>query len=122
MTAVVPSTTTPQPNWRSACSMTRVSSESSRSRTVVCPSHSAASSSTRLEMLLEPGRRTVPDTTRNAGTSRNSVSNTDEHHAPQRAPGDTRQLARAWLARLIRRSRSSAWPLAMSFCRSASAC
>ena len=33
-----------------------------------------------------------------------------------------RQLARAWLARLIRRSRSSAWPLAMSFCRSASAC
>jgi hypothetical protein len=62
MTAVVPSTTTPQPSWRSACSMTRVSSESSRSCTVVRPSHSAASSSTRLEMLLEPGRRTVPDT------------------------------------------------------------
>ena len=40
--------------------MTRVSSESSRSCKVVRPRLRAASSSTRLEMLLEPGRVTVP--------------------------------------------------------------
>jgi hypothetical protein len=51
---------TPQPSWRSASSMTRVSSESSRSCTLVVPWHKAASSSTRLEMLLEPGSVTVP--------------------------------------------------------------
>ncbi len=41
--------------------MTRVSSESSRSRTRVWPVASAASSSTRLGMLFEPGSRTVPE-------------------------------------------------------------
>jgi hypothetical protein len=43
-----------------APSMTRVSSEASRSWMVVVPSASAASSSVRFEMLFEPGRRTVP--------------------------------------------------------------
>src|SRR6185436_3902826 len=46
----------------SASSITRVSSASSRPRTCVLPLDSAASSSTRLEMLLEPGSRTVPAT------------------------------------------------------------
>jgi hypothetical protein len=38
----------------------RVSSEASRSWMVVVPSDSAASSKVRLEMLFDPGRRTVP--------------------------------------------------------------
>ena len=66
---------TPQPICASACNITRVSSLSSRPRTRVAPSLKAASSSTRLEMLLEPGSRTRPCTARRAGTSRNSVVN-----------------------------------------------
>ncbi len=41
--------------------MTRVSSDCSGSCTSVRPSASAASSSTRLEMLFDPGSRTVPE-------------------------------------------------------------
>ena len=48
------------PNCRKAVSMTRVSSESSRPVISVRPSASAASSSTRLEMLFEPGRDISP--------------------------------------------------------------
>ena len=46
MVTVVPSCATPQPNCRKAASITRVSSESSRSWTTVVPSHRAESSST----------------------------------------------------------------------------
>jgi hypothetical protein len=72
---VVPATSTPQPSWRSAASITRVSSESSRSWTTVVPWHKADSSSTRLEMLLEPGRVTVPDAPCSGGRSRKAVEN-----------------------------------------------
>ena len=68
---------TVQPSARSASSMTRVSSESSGSCTSVLPSASAASSSTRLEMLFEPGSRTVPEAPRSGGMSRNGMSNID---------------------------------------------
>src|SRR5438093_6905717 len=50
-----------------------VSSESSRSRTSVSPLASAASSSTRFEMLFDPGRRTVPERARMGGRSRRSM-------------------------------------------------
>ena len=73
MRTVLPSTSTAQPIWRNAASMTRVSSESSRSCKVVVPSHKAASSNTRLEMLFEPGRVTVPWALDRAGTSRKAV-------------------------------------------------
>ena len=66
---------TVQPSARKASSMTRVSSESSSSCTSVLPSASAASSSTRLEMLFEPGSRTVPEAPRSGGRSRNGMSN-----------------------------------------------
>lgn len=42
---------------------------------VVVPSHKAAMSKTRLEILFEPGRVTVPDALESAGRSRNSVEN-----------------------------------------------
>ena len=64
-----------QPSALRATNITRVSSESSRSWMVVVPSHRAASSSTRLEMLLEPGRVTSPCAPVSAGKSRNSVEN-----------------------------------------------
>ena len=70
---VLPCTSTTQPMARKALSMTRVSSESSRSCKVVVPWHKAASNSTRLEMLLEPGRVTVPWALCRAGTSRKAV-------------------------------------------------
>ena len=73
MVTVVPSCCTPQPSWRRAASMTRVSSESSRSCKVVRPRHRAASSRTRLEMLLDPGRTTRPCAPASGGRSRNSV-------------------------------------------------
>ena len=75
MVTLEPSTTTPQPNWRRASSITRVSSESSRSCKVVAPSHKADSSSRRLEMLLEPGSKTRPPALTKGGMSRNSVVN-----------------------------------------------
>jgi hypothetical protein len=75
MRTVPPSTSTLQPIWRNAASMTRVSSESSRSCKVVVPSHKAASNSTRLEMLFEPGKVTVPWALDRAGTSRKAVLN-----------------------------------------------
>jgi hypothetical protein len=59
-----------QPRACSAASITRVSSLSSRSRTTVVPALSPASSSTRLEMLLLPGRRTLPAAPRKGGRSR----------------------------------------------------
>src|SRR5665647_3628000 len=55
--------------------MTRVSSESSSSCNRVVPPLSAASSSTRLEMLFEPGSRTVPAAPSSGGTSRKFVAN-----------------------------------------------
>ena len=51
-----PSSVHVTPSARNAASMTRVSSDSSRSRTRVSPCASAASSSVRLEMLLDPGQ------------------------------------------------------------------
>ena len=73
MRARLPSSSTPQPSWCSAVSMTWVSSEASRSNSSVLPAHSADSSSTRLEMLLEPGNCTVPWAWVNAGRSRKAV-------------------------------------------------
>ena len=64
-----------QPSSRKALSMTRVSSESSKSCNSVLPCDKAASSSTRLEMLLEPGNVTVPLALSSAGRSRKSVEN-----------------------------------------------
>ena len=58
---VVPASCTPHPSWRKAASITRVSSESSKSWTTVVPWQRAESNSTRLEMLLEPGRVMVPE-------------------------------------------------------------
>ena len=55
--------------------MTWVSSESNRSWTTVVPSHSAESNSTRFEMLLEPGRVTVPEAPCSGGRSRKAVEN-----------------------------------------------
>ena len=48
------------PSVRNASIMRRTSSASSRPATSVGPRASAASSSVRLEMLLDPGSRTVP--------------------------------------------------------------
>ena len=56
--------------------MRSVSSDASRSRTSVSPSASAASSRTRLEMLFDPGRRTLPAAERSWGRSRNSMDGT----------------------------------------------
>ena len=64
-----------QPSTRKASSITRVSSESSSSSTCVGPSLSAASISTRLEMLLEPGRRTRPPALLSGGRSRLGMAN-----------------------------------------------
>src|SRR3954454_7299543 len=72
---VAPRCTTLHPNARSASSITLVSSESSRSWMTVTPSDNAASSSTRLEMLLDPGRTTVPAASSSGGRSRNAVAN-----------------------------------------------
>src|SRR6185369_16856121 len=68
-----PSGVTSQPRVRRASSITRVSSESSRSRMRVSPSLSRDSSSTRLEMLLEPGIRSIPLTALSGGRSRNGL-------------------------------------------------
>src|SRR5882672_701985 len=57
---VAASRSTRTPRRASASSITPVSSESSRSRIFVSPFDSAASSSTRLEMLFDPGIFTVP--------------------------------------------------------------
>jgi hypothetical protein len=73
MRTVLPSNATAQPIWRNAASMTRVSSESSRSCKVVVPWHKAANNNTRLEMLFEPGSVTVPWALVRAGTSRKAV-------------------------------------------------
>src|SRR6266853_2170661 len=59
------------PRRASASSITRVSSESSRSFTRVSPSESAASRSTRLEMLFDPGIFTAPCTRAIGSRSRN---------------------------------------------------
>ena len=75
MVTVLLSCTIWQPSVRRAVSMTRVSSLSSRSCTTVTPWHRAASSRARLEMLLEPGRVTLPRADRSGGRSRNSVEN-----------------------------------------------
>ena len=75
MLTVLPFSTTAQPIWRKAFSITRVSSESSRSCKVVVPWHKAASNNTRLEMLFEPGSVTVPWALCRAGTSRKGVAN-----------------------------------------------
>ena len=72
---VLPLAVTPQPSWVNASSMTRVSSESSKSWITVLPWLRADSSSTRFEMLLEPGRVTVPSALTSGGISRNSVEN-----------------------------------------------
>src|SRR6186713_535661 len=77
ITAVSPFCFTAQPSCLSAVSITAVSSDARRSCTVVSPWLRAARSRTRLEMLLEPGRRTVPPALLNGGISRNSVSNMD---------------------------------------------
>ena len=82
-TLFVPSLgSTPQPNWRSAVNMTRVSSESRRSCTHVLPSHNADNSRTRFEILLEPGRITVPPACCKEGMSRNAVANILEKIMP----------------------------------------
>ena len=75
MVTVVPASCTPHPSWRNATSMTRVSSESSKSWTTVVPWQSAESKRTRLEILLEPGRVIVPEALCNGGMSKNSVEN-----------------------------------------------
>ena len=56
-----------------ASSMTLVSSDSSRPSSSVVPAASAASSSMRLDRLLDPGMRTVPETFAIGGRSRNSI-------------------------------------------------
>src|ERR1017187_1767639 len=70
-TVAPPSRFTAMPSVRKASSMTRVSSESSRSWRRVSPEARAASSSTRLEMLFDPGSLTVPETLRMGARSRN---------------------------------------------------
>ena len=90
---------TPQPSARSASSITRVSSESSRSWTRVVPALSAASSSTRLEMLLEPGRRTVPA----ARAAAAEVQEGGGEHG-RRVFWPMRQCGAGWLASASRRA------------------
>ncbi len=65
-----------QPSCSRAATMTRVSSESSRSWIWVVPSAKPASSRTRLEMLLEPGSCTLPEAATNGGRSRNGIAYT----------------------------------------------
>ena len=72
---------TRQPSAASAASITCVSSDSSRSWIVVVPWLRAASSSTRFEMLFEPGRRTVPLAASRGGRSRNRVWNMRQRSA-----------------------------------------
>src|SRR6218665_534219 len=69
MCTLLPASSTAQPIWRNASSITRVSSGAGSQCTVVVPLLSAASSSTRLEMLLEPRNRTSPAAASNAGRS-----------------------------------------------------
>ena len=75
-----------QPSCRSAASITCgvVGVEQVRRRTVV-PALSAASSSTRLEMLFEPGRRTLPPTPHEAAEGRGSGSCTCGSRTRRRA-------------------------------------
>src|SRR5699024_8065602 len=54
--------------------MTRMSSESSKPSSSVGPCANAASNSTRLEILLEPGRRTVPSARETMGSVMDVVS------------------------------------------------
>ena len=86
MRSAPPSSATPQPSVRNASIITRVSSESSRSWTQVLPSARPASSSTRLEMLFEPGRRTVPAARCNGGRSRKRVVNIVRQPAAVESP------------------------------------
>jgi len=58
------------PSLTSESRMTAVSSEASRSRTSVRPCAKAANSKTRLEMLLLPGKATVPRAFAARGRSR----------------------------------------------------
>ena len=62
-----------QPSCDNAVSMTRVSSESSKSCTNVVPWLRAASNRTRFEMLLEPGKTTVPLARQSGGISKKWV-------------------------------------------------
>src|SRR5690606_41474018 len=61
------------PSLYSASRIRAVSSDASSPLTSVPPEASAASSRVRLEMLLEPGRTTVPDTARTGERSRCGV-------------------------------------------------
>src|SRR5487761_2324053 len=70
-TVVSPSCFTAMPSVRKAPCITRVSSEASRSCRRVSPDAWAASSSTRLEMLFDPGSLIVPATLRMGARSRN---------------------------------------------------
>ncbi len=63
---------TATPSACSASSMRAVSSDNSTSRISVVPLASAASSRVRLEMLLEPGRFTLPCAVSSGGISRKS--------------------------------------------------
>src|SRR5439155_12844620 len=62
------------PRVRNASSMRRTSSASSKPATSVVPRASAASSSVRLEMLLDPGSRTVPAIRATGARSRYSIA------------------------------------------------
>src|SRR5205823_14719551 len=62
------------PSVRNASIMRRTSSASSRPATSVGPRASAASSSVRLEMLLDPGSRTVPAILATGARSRWSIA------------------------------------------------
>ena len=100
-----------QPSARSASSMTRVSSESQQARAPACvPSARPASSSTRLEMLFEPGSRTVPEAPRSGGRSRKGMSNIGAAGAGRQRAGGTPRRAHLPAARrpsLATRSSSS---------------
>src|SRR5436190_14464044 len=82
------------PRSSRAFSITRVSSESSRFSTRVSPSESAASRSTRFEMLFDPGIFTVPCTRAIGSRSRNFTV-----RAPSGGPRPGRPFSPPWTRR-----------------------
>jgi len=107
---VAASRSTRTPRRASASSITPVSSESSRSRIFVSPFDSAASSSTRLEMLFDPGIFTVPLARRIGSRSRcftASLPSFSQRFLASRAPANSPSSALPSPRSSMRRTRSS---------------
>ena len=110
-----------QPSCLNASNITLVSSDVSRSCTVVVPLLSAARSNTRFEMLLEPGSRTLPPALTSGGISKKSTLNM----LPNYLIGfgeEMRQVARLWLACSMSCSSASPSLLRISFSSDCSVC